>query len=276
LKFKLWLEDIMRRNGLIWGIAIILLGGMLLLDNLGLLPRGINVWGIFWPLVLIGLGINALLRATNTTRAHEESLSLGLEDARQAKIKFAHGAGELRVDAGQVGGKLVEGSFVGGVEQHTGRTGDETWVELRVPSGMIPAAFPFDSGHGLDWSVHLTPDIPLRLEFEVGASKNTLNLRGLKVKELRLSTGASATEVTFPERAGTTAAWLKSGAASVEGIIPNGVAARIRARGGLASIEVDSMRFPRTGDEYISPDYATAENRLDLDIETGVGAVTIK
>ena len=137
-------------------------------------------------------------------------------------------------------------------------------------------AWPFDGIRNLNWTVGLNPEIPLRLELEVGASRNWLDLRKLQVKELRLSTGASATTIDFPEKAGQTTAWLKSGAAMVEVNIPSGVAARIRARGGMASIEVDTARFPRMGDEYQSSDYAAAENRLDLDVETGVGVVKIR
>ena len=58
--------------------------------------------------------------------------------------------------------------------------------------------------------------------------------------------------------------------------VPSGVAARIRISSGLAGVSVDAERFPRVGSEYISPDYETAENRLDLEINTGVGSVSVR
>jgi hypothetical protein len=58
--------------------------------------------------------------------------------------------------------------------------------------------------------------------------------------------------------------------------IPPGVAARLRTRGGLSSIQVDEMRFRRMGDVYQSDDYETAANRADIDIEMGVGSVTVR
>jgi hypothetical protein len=58
--------------------------------------------------------------------------------------------------------------------------------------------------------------------------------------------------------------------------VPSGVAARIRIRGGLAGIKVDQNRFPRMGDTYQSADYDTAPNKVDVDIETGVGSVEIR
>jgi hypothetical protein len=121
----------------------------------------------------------------------------------------------------------------------------------------------------------LTPEVPLSLDLEVGASRNILNLRDLRVTDLRLSTGASASEIEMPANAGETRAWIRSGAASIDVHIPAGVAARIEARGGLASIRVDTVRFPQVGGVYQSPDFSSAENRVHLDIETGVGSVFV-
>jgi hypothetical protein len=58
--------------------------------------------------------------------------------------------------------------------------------------------------------------------------------------------------------------------------VPSGVAARIRASGGLADIRVDRDRFPRAGGVYQSADYDTAANKVDIDVEAGVGSVNIR
>ncbi len=192
-------------------------------------------------------------------------------------MKIAHGAGELRIDDRAGPGELLNGAFGGGVEQRTRRDGGETAVELRLPAQNIPF-FWFPAGpQELNWTIGLNPEVETRLELEVGASRNLLDLTNLRVVELRLQTGASASEIDLPARAGRTAAVVKAGAASVVMRVPQGVAARIRATGGLADINVDTARFPRTGGgDYRSPDYDTAENRLDLEIETGVGSVQVR
>jgi hypothetical protein len=68
---------------------------------------------------------------------------------------------------------------------------------------------------------------------------------------------------------------VESGAASVTMHVPAGVAGRIRARGGLADIKVDTTRFPRDGDRYESADFEGAANRVEIDVQTGVGSVKI-
>jgi hypothetical protein len=80
----------------------------------------------------------------------------------------------------------------------------------------------------------------------------------------------------MPANAGHTRVDVEAGAASVRVTIPSGVAARIRNRSGLSSVNIDSMRFPRQGDIYISSDYETAANKLDLEIRTGVGSVDVR
>lgn len=263
------------RGAIFWGIALIVLGGLFLLETLGLMPTGINVWSIFWPLALIAFGISALIGAFRPAAREAQALRLGLEGACSGWVKVSHGAGELMIDDRAGPDELVNGSFGGGVEHRLRRDGDEAGVELR-PLGKVVTFGGPGGWRGYDWTVGLNPEIPYRLEVEAGANRSRLDLTNLKVNRLRLETGASATEIDLPARAGHTAAVIKAGAASVNVRIPPGVAARIHATGGLASINVDLNRFARaSGSEYRSADYDTAENRVDLDIETGAGSVRV-
>ena len=273
----------MRRGSYFWGIVLVLLGGLLLAQNMGLIPPNVNVWSIFWALILVALGVSLLLRNrapelvnSGSYARQGEAVRLPLGSARRANVRFHHGAGELRVDANAAPDELLSGTFVGGLEHQERQNDDELVVDLRVPANSIPMVGPFDSSDALNWTVGLNPNVPLALNLEVGASRNLLNLRDLQVKELHLQTGASATEIDMPARAGETRAVLRSGAASVVVRIPEGVSAQIRARGGLSSTNVNTLRFPQVGDgDYRSPDYDMAANRVDLDVETGLGEIRI-
>ena len=293
----------MHRNSLFWGLAFIFFGGVLLLQNMGLLPPNFNVWSLIWPAVLIFFGARMLMRSTGVWPAGLDSnriddgrmstsgryssergevVRLPLGEARRASLRFHHGAGELRVDGNAAPDELLSGTFAGGLEHTNELVGDEAQVDLRVPMG----SFPIDPSYRLDWTVGINPNIPLALDMELGASRNWLDLRNLVLKELRLQTGASATEIIFPARAGETRATVKSGAASVQITIPANVSVRIHAHGGMASINLDTARFPQNGGgsgsgfaptaDYCSPDYEVSANRLDLDVETGMGSVTIR
>jgi hypothetical protein len=265
----------MRRSTIFWGALIILLGLLLLINNF----VQVDIGRFFWPLLLILLGLWVLWGVFAAPRTFEmEEATVPLEDAGQARIRMRHGAGRLRVGGGAVAGQLLSGSFGGGMEQQVKLAGDTLDVEMRVRVSAAQFPFPWMWGprSTLDWTVNLNEEIPLSLDLETGASDARLDLTNLRVTDLRLQTGASSSDISMPASAGYTKATISSGAASVRVRVPEGVAARIRAGGGMADIRVDKTRFPRMGGVYQSEDYDTAENKVDIDIDTGVGSVSVR
>jgi hypothetical protein len=205
-------------------------------------------------------------------------------------VRLNHAAGRLRMHAlagpgedlpsgedlptAEDAGTLFSGDFGGGVDLQTRRDGDLLDVELRVPSGNWG---PWGWNRGeRDWSIGFNPAVPLSFNLETGANDTRLDLTGLLVSDVRIQTGASATDIRLPARAGLTQVEIHSGAAATRLFVPDGVAARIRVSGGLASIQVDTNRFPYSGGEYISADFQTNPNRADLRLETGVGSVEVR
>jgi hypothetical protein len=54
------------------------------------------------------------------------------------------------------------------------------------------------------------------------------------------------------------------------------VVAQIRHRGGLSTVSVDQSRFPSAGEGvYRSPDYNTAQNKVDVNLETGITTIQV-
>jgi hypothetical protein len=43
----------------------------------------------------------------------------------------------------------------------------------------------------------------------------------------------------------------------------------------LGSVQVDEFRFPQVAGGYESPVYATATNRVDIDVQGGVGSLRV-
>ena len=69
---------------------------------------------------------------------------------------------------------------------------------------------------------------------------------------------------------------MDAGAADVSVAVPEGVAARIATRAGASSLDIDTSRFPKSGDEYVSPDFQDAANRLDIEFRVGAASVTVR
>ncbi|MGZ6255666.1 MAG: hypothetical protein ACXWMB_01450 [Candidatus Limnocylindria bacterium] len=108
------------------------------------------------------------------------------------------------------------------------------------------------------------------------ASKTVLDLRELRIRTLGIKTGASETRVNLPRAAGVTRVTSESGAAAVFFTVPADVAARIRTKMALGGSDIDTARFPRVGDVWESPDFATATNRVEIEAQGGLGSVTVR
>jgi len=264
----------MRRDLIFWGVILILLGGLMFINAAGVpLPGGISPMQLFWPSVLILLGGWVIFGYLFRGNVETEQLSIDLQGASQASLKLSHGAGRVVLGAGASPGQLLSGTFAGGVKQRAQISGDRLEARIEANPMLFP---PFLSGwQGLEWNVNLNRDVPLTLRLETGASQSELDLRELRVTDLRVNTGASKTDIVLPANAGKTDVRVELGAASLDMVVPQNVAARIRSEHGAASIEIDTARFPYSNGIYESPDYPSAQNKIDIMIQAGAGRVVV-
>jgi hypothetical protein len=285
-----------------------------LLQNTGYLPPNfwVNLWRL-WPLILVLVGIELLLAhripwlvlvavgavvlclgavSTMSSVPHQygpaavtRSLQTDLGGARQAAVMVRFGAGQLIIGPLLQPGpdQLAMMTYEGPVEmtpqpRYATSNGGIGQLEYEV-SGRGPGFLPFASGRSdaLRMQVDLNPAVPITtLTVQSGAADAKLDLSTLRVSTLDINVGAAATTVQLPEAAGATSAHISGGAATITVNVPQGVAARIQHRGGLSTLTVDSSRFTLVSDGlYQSPDYAAAQNKVDLTLETGIATIQI-
>ena len=267
----------MLRGSQIGGIVLVGVGALVLLSAVTRLP----VIVILFAVALIGAGV-VIITGAARSRADlpREQAAIPLDGATEAAVKIRHGAGRLAIGAGAGPGDLLSGTFGGGLDARTTREGSLLRVDLQVKErslGALAGPWLHGSRATLDWDMVFSPRVALDLELETGASESRIVLSDLKARDVRLKTGASDTTIDLPQAAGRTRLWVDSGAASVKVRVPGGVAASIRIRAALAGTRVDAARFPRKGESqvYESADFETAANRVEIDVDTGVGSIEI-
>jgi hypothetical protein len=255
---------------LAWPLGLLVIGVLLLLSTTGNLGVGpMELISRWWPVAVIAWGLWLLLAALLPTRRFgSDTLQLPLDGAASADVKISFGGGQLQVGPGSAG-VLLSGTFQGFPAKYRMRGPGSVHVE---PEGevVLPWGNPTPS-----WQIGLPTDVPVALQVDSGANRTTLDLSDLRVTRLRINTGASDTMVRLPRAAGETQARVESGAASVTLEVPPGVAARVRGRMALGSTQVDEARFPQADNGWESPDYAAATNRVEIEIQGGVGAVRV-
>lgn len=265
----------MRRWNIFWAIVLIVVGGFLLLDNLGLLA--FDFWSILGPGLLVALGLWIMLSRPMRVEAVEgESLTIPLQGATRAEVSIRHGAGRLSVHSGAAAGDLLTGSFGGGLGHRTSKDGNTIRSKLRGGSDYLPLPGPTGSWQdGLNWDVAFNADIPTALSCRTGASESSFDLSELKVEEFDLRCGASEVTLRLPQAAGHMGVGIRGGMGSISIHVPEDVAARISLSTGMSSLSIDESRFPKRSGVYESPDFDSATNRVEIRIRAGMSSLEI-
>lgn len=273
----------MNKGGLFWGGMLIVLGVLFMLNILGILP--VNVWTLFWPLALIALGIWVLSSAFGRDRSNPQSrdeepagypevLALELKGVESARISLQHGGGRLVIDSDAAPDELLSGTFQAGVDcRFQEDIVEHALVELRSPPGSWTDS---RSWAGRDWHVSLNREVPLELSLQTGASEMTADLSATSIGNLKLQTGAARSSLILPAAAGHVDVLIEGGLASITLRIPDGTAAHVASSAGAGTVSVDESRFPREhGNLWQSPDYETADNRVNVTLRVGAGDIEV-
>lgn len=263
-------EESMKRNNIFWGGVLILLGVLFFLQTQGFIS---NIFPYLWPLFLILVGGWIILGVYwKPQSSDEERFDVSLQNAKSVKYRFSHGAGQIEIKGNAPTGKALVGSSAVGMNLNSRLDGDRLDVHIEAGASFIPFIGPSDG----TWRFDLTKEVPCTIQVETGASQLDMDLSEILASQIRLQTGASNSSVTLPAR-GSSILDLEAGAAAIEIRVPAGVAGRVRIKEGLTSLNVDKSRFPQLDSRlHQSPNYDTAADRAEINIEAGLGSITIK
>ena len=260
----------MRRDNIFWGGMLILAGVLLYLQAQGIIT---NIFKYFWPLALILVGGWIILGVYwKPAPSAEDTFSIPLNGAQSVHYHFSHGAGQLEICGGAPAGQAIAGTSAMGMNRRSHLSGDR--LEVRVEAG--PSFIPFVGPNEGVWRFKLTQDVPVMLTVESGASYQNIDLTDVRATRLALKTGASSTNVTMPGH-GVSLLDVEAGAASINIRIPEATAGRIRVKEGVTAVNVDTNRFPRldTG-IYQSTNYDSSTDRAEINVETGLGSISVR
>jgi hypothetical protein len=289
------------------GPVILILGGVVLLMNtLGILEWDIW-WSILrlWPIFVVALGLDLLIGRRSLAGAliaallvvlmlvgafwlinsdlaasglPSQSIRQPLNDATQAQVIINPAVGVLRIDALPESADLVEGeirlSKGEEVSQNLTQTAGRATYTLETTEGSWD---PFTNtwNENRIWDLGLSPAPALQLNATLAVGQTELDLSGLNLDALDTSMGMGQIEVILPEQ-GRAQAKIGQGLGVVVVTIPRGMAVRINA--GTAMVVRDLPDdYQKQGDNvYTSPGYATAQDRVDLDVSLAIGLLTVR
>jgi len=199
------------------------------------------------------------------------------EGVERVEVELELGVGKLELR----GQSDMAGLLIAGLDLAPGDEVSERFrVDGDVGRGRISSDRSFFSlphifsGKGSEWDLQLNTRVRWELDVNSGVGDVRLDLSELRVGEFNLDSGAGAVEVTMPRR-GTVNARVDGGIGDVRINIPEGVQARVRVDRGIGDLKIGS-RFNRRGDYYETEEFSSAESFIDLQVDIGVGSITIR
>ena len=298
-------EKKVRRGGIVGPLFLVGLGVMILLNNLGYVDWSIwaTLWRI-WPIFLIAAGLDLLIGRRSAlgsllvlalivgvfavgiwlawqpvagTPVESEALTLPLPGITQAQVQIGRAAGALEIGPLSSTTHLVEGTL--GLRR--GETALQEW-EVRDGTAYFHlrnkgnTTTPQVGGRRDQWlwSIQLNERVPMALEVSGAAGQVHLDLERLMLDDLQMSLAVGQGTVILP-RDGSLKAKISGAIGQVEVVIPRSQEARITFSTALVAREVPSA-FRQEGDAWVTPGYATAESRIDLEIGLVMGSVNVR
>ena len=295
-----------RRSSIVLPSILILLGILLLLYNLGLVDW--NVWAAiarFWPLILVALGLELILGRGSISRSiviiiilviisglalrHPTArgavtrtrVEKPLSGATSAQIQINMGVGALYLSSLPDSSDLISGTVDTAVGEWLREDfkviANKARLVLSTENSDFFADFNF-FGLGAQparkWDLSLNESIPVSLDIRTGVGEARIDLEHVLAIDVEVKTGVGKTDLTLPAT-GHSRVTLSGGIGETIIHIPKGVAARIRTKTGIGSVQVYG-NYIRQNKEYISPDFHTAESRVDLEVKGGIGSIRIE
>lgn len=157
-------------------------------------------------ILIISGALQPLLPSDNRRVVKRE---IGLTDQKSLRVKISFAAGTLYLRPGKKGtlfkGKLrysekepvIDYSVYNGMATLDISTPDFSKKDKEEKNININD---LDDIKKNIWYIYFSPDIPITFNIEMGASKSEFDLGGLKIGNLKVSTGASDTYIDFSER----------------------------------------------------------------------------
>lgn len=298
-------DHILRGEGWVWGIFSIGLGTVFLLSNFGYLPgNALNMLLRLWPLILIAIGLDIILRGSSrwvTLAAvlvtvlvvggvfwlaagtqgwmggEAVSISQPLQGAERAIVRLSNPAGGLVVQGSAASNLLAEGQVILARQQvlddrYAVQNGLGSYSLGSSGVVYLPWSGSFQSPN---WQIKLNGQIPITLETNTGAGDQLLDLEGLDLERLNASVAVGQLTVRLSaEDAFDGVLSNPIGNLTIE--IPRGALVEIQADTAITVRNISPVEFRVEGNYLYSPGADAQNAQIRLKVEQPIGVLNVR
>ena len=293
-----------RYRSFFWPAVLILVGVFALLVNSGLVaPERLARLGDLWPLILIVIGLELLVRRSlqgaNAELAAVLIVVLAISGAaayvalgpaiptgtqtldasgpvgslKQATVRIDVGAAQITLVGADTGEDLYRAHI-----EYSGRKPDVSFGsdsgDLHISQGNTSGLFFQDRRFVLN--LELNTRVTWKIAVDSGASSDSLKLSNVHLAGIELNTGASREDITVGSPTGSVPVTVDGGALTVNVHRPKGVAASVAVSGGAVNLTFDGRQSHAVGTVTAqTSDYNSASDRYQIQVNGGASNVTV-
>ncbi|HBL36054.1 MAG TPA: hypothetical protein DDZ55_04505 [Firmicutes bacterium] len=283
------------------GLFFILFGTALFMSNLGYKPWHLaRLLSVIGPILLILLGISLLWRGripsgvalalvvlfVGVTVAfflgYLQTCSVETDFLVEASTYPSLSAGklELKFESGKLmlgptTKQWAEGQFNGvAAITKVRKTNGKLALEIE-PEDHINKRFYGDRQRSV-WNLNISPRLAWEIYINAGAVEGNLNLAQIPLHHLDMNFGAGELEIKLGGNGRHAVVGIYSGASNLKILIPETTGLRIRLDGAMAKTNLGASGLFMVNNRFVSDNYETANERIDLDLNIGVSNLEIK
>ena len=305
----------MKTGNIIWGLILVSIGAILLLDNLGIIDFYWRVIWRYWPVILILSGINILFSRNNSTAGtviavsitcialafiiytglsypsnpdrwynyNEDTVPWGNKSTENTFTEeFSSGTrkAELNITGGATSYKLdgtTSKLFDASVKQVSGR------YSLKKISRDSMEVLNFSmnerSGRwrmGSNKATMKLNTFPIwGIHVKLGAGETDFDLRPFKVEDLSFEGGAASFKVKLGEPVNITNVTVKTGVANIDISVPGSAGCQIKIKSGLSSRDFDGFTKQSDG-TYTTSNFKSSTKKIIINLNGGLSNFEVK
>jgi len=203
-----------------------------------------------------------------------QSQSVDVGEARSVRADLRMGAGELNLSGGAEA--LMEAVFSYNVAEWEPEVDYEVSGDtgaLSVKQDII-AGVPVGEARN-EWDIRLNDEVPTDLNVQMGAGESDLDLDSLTPTGLTLHMGSGKATVDLTgDYAQDFDVRIQGGVGEATVLLPSEVGAQVSVEGGLGKANAEGLQ--KEGNSYVNDAYGDSEVTLDVDIQGGVGRITLE
>ncbi len=291
-----------RHVKLVGPTILIGIGVILLLNNLGYLTW--SFWDILnlWPILLVAAGLELLVGrrsllgslisaiivlgliaggiwfvgTSDFTRTNAQAIEIREPrgDITSARVTLSPAVAQINVTALNDSGNFVEGTVLHRpnervTDSFTG--GNAARLNVKT-SGSVGGVM--GPGGRYAWNFGFHPDVKLDLNIDAGMGDVNLDLRALTLESVNVNAGMGAVTIKLPNT-GKFAVDVDSGMGTVVIEAPASLGVRLQTEAAIVGHNLPAG-YTQNNNRYTSPTYNTAENRADIQVDLGLGSITIR